>query len=145
MLSVCTSPRKVLSFQARLNSHCWARMGQDICWLEESTPPFQGYVKLPKDTTIMFPQEAEKLVWGCISKGTPSSGCKMLAKPLLDHDMEWRQGRALVTTFGGYVHIQMCNPTLYQNNRIYIIAIAFTYHCCQKKDTLIKYSSVHCW
>ncbi|KAL7875424.1 hypothetical protein AOLI_G00103870 [Acnodon oligacanthus] len=49
----------------------------------------------------MFPQDTEKLAWGFLSKGSPSSGCEMLVKSLLDHDMEWRQGRASVTTFGG--------------------------------------------
>ena len=77
------------------------------------TPPFQGHVRLPKSETIVVPAESELLVWGRTSEDSSSSGRTLLVEPLPQHDAEWRVGRALVTTRGGYVPIRLCNPHPY--------------------------------
>lgn len=76
-------------------------------------PPFQGQVRLLKSETIAVPAESEILVWGRTSEGSPSSGRTLLVEPLPQHEVDWRVGRALVTTRGGYVPVRLCNPHPY--------------------------------
>ena len=105
------------AFRAQLPpraERAWVR-AFSICRQASMRPalPFQGQVRLLKSDTIVVPAESEILVWGRTSECSPSTGRTLLVEPLPQHDVDWRVGRALVTTRGGYVPVRLCNPHPY--------------------------------